>query len=133
MSKQQSPFSFALRAKSFTHAFAGLRDMFLTEHNAWIHALASVLALGFAWWLKVDPAGFSLVIMAVAMVWVAEAFNTVLEMMANLVVGQRYSKTVKRAKDIAASAVLIAAVGALGVGVCILGPPFYRQMTPWLG
>ena len=113
------------------HAFRGLGDMLFTEHNAWIHALATVLALDFAWWLGIDRYGLALIIIAIVVVWAAEAFNTVLEIMADLVVGQRYSKIVKRAKDIAAAAVLITAIGAIGVGIAILGPPICHRLAPW--
>ena len=131
MKKKENPFSIGSRLKSFAHAFAGLWDMLATEHNAWIHALATFLALDFAWWLGIDQEGFVLIVIAIVIVWVAEVFNTVLEIMANLVVGERYSKTVKRAKDIAAAAVLIASIGAVIVGVTILGPPFYQRVAPF--
>ena len=131
MRKKENPFSIESRVRSFAHAFAGLWDMLATEHNAWIHALATFLALDFAWWLGIDRKGFALIVIAIVMVWVAEVFNTVLEIMANLAVGQRYSKTVKRAKDIAAAAVLIASIGAVMIGVAILGPPFYERMAPF--
>ncbi len=104
--------------------------MFLTERNAWVHALATILVLDFAWWLGINRRDFVLIIIAIVIVWMAEAFNTVLEIMADLVVGQRYSKTVKRAKDIAAAAVLIATMGAVGVGIAILWPPLYQRLAP---
>ena len=131
MKKKEPQFSITSRLKSLVHAFRGLGDMLFTEHNAWIHALATVLALDFAWWLGIDRYGFALIIVAIVIVWVAETFNTVLEIMADLVVGQRYSKIVRRAKDIAAAAVLIAALGAVCVGVAILGSPLCQRLAPW--
>ena len=131
MSRKGNPFSITSRLRSFGHAFNGFKDMLLTEHNAWIHALATILALDFAWWLKVDRSQFAIIVITAVIVWVAEAFNTVLEMMANLVAGQRYSVTVKRAKDIAAAAVLGASIGALTVGIVILGPPFWDRVAPF--
>jgi diacylglycerol kinase (ATP) len=133
--KRRSRFSIRSRFESIRHAARGFRDMLLTEPNAWVHAILTILALDLAWWLRIDRTSFALVIIAIVMVWVAEAFNTVLEMMADLVVTpQRYSRTVKRAKDIAAGAVLIASVGALAVGLTILGPPLYQRLAPfWAG
>ena len=130
MSKKVNQFSIESRFKSLVHAFRGLGDMLLTEHNAWVHALATVLVLDFAWWLGINRHDFALIIIVIVIVWMAEAFNTVLEIMANFVVGQRYSKTVKRAKDIAAAAVLIATMGAIGVGIAILWPPLYHRLAP---
>ena len=132
MRKKENQFSIVSRFKSFGNALAGLSDMLFTEHNAWVHVLGTILALDFAWWLEVDRNGWALILIAIVLVWIAEAFNTVLEIMADLVVGQRYSKMVKRAKDIAAAAVLIAAMGAVGIGISILGPPFYHRLAPFL-
>ena len=106
--------------------------MLSTEPNAWIHAFATVAAVYLSWWLKLDGVGWILIILAIVFVWTAEAFNTVLEIMADLVVGERYSQIVKRAKDIAAAAVLIASFGALAVGLIILGPPLYERISPFL-
>jgi len=130
MNKRKNPFSIESRFKSFIHAFRGLGDMLLTEHNAWVHALATILALDLAWWLGVGRHDFAVIIIAIVLVWMAEVFNTVLEVVADLLVGQHYSKIVKRAKDIAAAAVLIASMGAIGVGLTILGPPLYHRLAP---
>lgn len=128
MRKKES-FSFIGRLRSFYHATNGLIDMISTEHNAWIHALATGLVVALSWLLGINAIEFTFIIISIVLVWTAEAFNTVLEIMADLVVGERYSAIVKRAKDIAAAAVLIAVIGAVIVGLIILGPHFYEQMT----
>ena len=130
MRKRGHPFSIGSRLESVRHAFRGVRDMLATERNAWVHLVATVLVLDFAWWLEIDRIEMALIIIVIVIVWAAEAFNTVLEIMADLVVGQRYSRLVKRAKDISAAAVLIAALGAAGVGLVILGPPLYHRLFP---
>ncbi len=131
MRRKENQFSIGSRFRSVVHAITGLGDMLFTERNAWVHALATILALDFAWWLGIDRNGWALIIIAIVLVWVAEAFNTVLEIMADLVVGQRYSKMVKRAKDIAAAAVLITAIGAIGIGFAIFWPPLYHRLAPF--
>jgi len=115
------------RIKSFGHAFAGLKDIMTTEHNAWIHAVSTIISLSLAVWLRIDFLQFVLIIMVITLVWVAEAFNTVLEIVVNMV-SPRYSKVAKRAKDIAACAVLVAALGAAAVGILILGPPLLAKL-----
>ncbi len=127
--KRKEPFSLTARIKSVSHAMRGLIDMVMTEHNAWVHALATIVVLDLAWWLKVSSVEFALIVISVVLVWIAETFNTVLEIMADLVVGRRYSRIVKRAKDIAAAAVLIAALGALAIGITILGPHLYLRLN----
>ena len=127
--KRKESFSFIARLKSLSNATSGLVDMISTEHNAWIHALVTVIVLILSWFLGVNAIEFTFIVISIVMVWTAEAFNTVLEIMADLVVGQRYSAVVKRAKDIAAAAVLIAVFGAIVVGVIILGPHFHDRLT----
>ena len=59
--------------------------------------------------------------------WVAETFNTVLEILVNMV-SPRYTAVAKRAKDIAAAAVLVAAIGAFIVGLVLLGIPLLERL-----
>lgn len=128
MRKHRS-FSIIERVKSLSHAFRGLWDMIQTEHNAWIHALATVLVLGLSLWLGIGRIEFALVVVSILLVWTAETFNTVLEIIADLVIGDRYSRIVKRAKDVAAAAVLITVFGAIVIGLVILGPPLYSRLS----
>ena len=115
------------RIQSFQYAFSGLRDVLLTEHNAWIHAIFTILGLVLALWLRISFTEFVLIIIVITLVWVAEVFNTVLEVVVNMV-SPRYTTAAKRAKDIAAGAVLVAAIGAFIVGLAILGPPFCAKL-----
>ena len=127
---QKKPrFSPKSRLRSFSYAFIGLRDMLWTEPNAWVHAFATALALGLAFWLQVGRVKLCILILSIVSVWAAEAFNTVLEIMADLVVVDRYSRIVKRAKDIAAAAVLVASMGALAIGLIVLGPPLLERLN----
>ena len=129
MKYKNRSFSVAGRVRSIRHAFVGLLDMLATEPNAWVHALATVVALDLAWWFGVTREEFALIVIAIVSVWVAEAFNTVLEIMADLVVGERNSRIVKRAKDIAAAAVLIAAIGAVIIAVIVFKPYFVMKIS----
>ena len=61
------------------------------------------------------------------MVWIAEAFNTVLEFVIDIVSPQ-YNEIAKRAKDIAAAAVLIATIGAVIAGIVLLAPPIMTKI-----
>ena len=115
------------RLESFAHAFRGLKDVLTTEHNAWIHAIFTIVVLSLCVWLRVEFMEFVLIILVVTLVWVAEAFNTVLEIIVDMV-SPRYSKAAKRAKDIAAGAVLVSAIGAAIVGLFILGPLFLEKI-----
>jgi len=65
---------------------------------------------------------WSALVIAIVMVWVAETFNTGLEVLAEAITQERHPM-LKVAKDIAAAAVLIAAVGAAIVGAILFLPP----------
>jgi diacylglycerol kinase (ATP) len=114
-------FSVAARAKSFRHAFAGLADMLRTQHNAWLHAAATlaVCAAGLA--LRVAARDWRWLIAAIALVWIAEAINTAFEHLCD-VVAPGFQPSVKHAKDVAAGAVLLAAIAAALIGALVFWP-----------
>lgn len=117
---------FISRVKSFFHAFSGIGDILSTEHNAWIHAVFTIVSLSLSVWLRIHFTEFVLIVIVITLVWVAEAFNTVLEIVVDMV-SPRYSKAAKRAKDIAAGAVLFASIGAAAVGFFVFAPPLMAK------
>lgn len=114
-------FSIAARLKSFTFAFEGFAFMLRTQHNAWVHLVATivVVALGFA--LNVSADAWRWLIAAMGLVWVAEAMNTAFEHLCD-VVSPQFSESVKRSKDIAAAAVLVCVIAATLLGAITLAP-----------
>lgn len=70
------PFRFSARIRSIRHATAGLAHMLRTQHNAWVHAGATlaVTAAGFAFDLPASD--WIALVLAMAVVWAAEALNT---------------------------------------------------------
>jgi len=64
------------RLESFKNAILGLKDILSTEHNAWIHAVLTVIAVGLSLWLEIDYLKFMLIVLITCLVWIAEAFNT---------------------------------------------------------
>lgn len=116
------------RLRSFGHAFAGLRDVFLTQHNARIHAVATLLVVGAGLALEVSRLDWCWLVAAIAAVWVAEAFNTSLEALADAAVPEAHPK-IRVAKDSAAAAVLVAAIAAALIGLLILGRPLLLRLV----
>lgn len=114
-------FSIKGRLKSFTYAFAGFAFMLRTQHNAWVHLAATIVvaALGFA--LRISTHDWLWLIVAIALVWVAEAMNTAFEYLCD-VVSPQFSEQVRRCKDIAASAVLICVIAAALIGALVFWP-----------
>jgi diacylglycerol kinase (ATP) len=114
-------FSIKRRFKSVGYAIAGLVAMVKTQHNAWIHLLATIGVITVGFIVGVTAAQWCLLIIAIISVWAAEALNTAFEALCD-VASPEYHPQVKRAKDIAAGAVLLAAIGAAVIGCVILGP-----------
>ena len=115
------PFSVIARVKGFRHAFAGLWLMLSTQHNAWVHFAATMLVCGAGLVLKVSATDWRWLIVAIVLVWVAEALNTAFEHLCD-VVAPDFHHAVQKSKDIAAGAVLICAVAAAGIGVMTFWP-----------
>ena len=115
------PFAYlARRARSFAAAVAGLRILAGESHSR-IHALATVLAVVAGAVAKLTPIEWCALVFAIALVWVAEGLNTAIEKLADAVMPHRHD-LVGKAKDVAAAAVLIAALAALAVGAVLFVP-----------
>ncbi|MEL6635230.1 MAG: diacylglycerol kinase family protein [Bacteroidota bacterium] len=113
------------RIASFGYAFRGIADLFGSEVNARIHAVAAILALGLGWYLDISRVEWGLIALCIAAVLSAEAFNTSLEALTDLVSPER-QELARKAKDTAAGAVLLVAMGAATVGLLIFLPKLLR-------
>ena len=109
------------RLDSFKFAFKGMRNLFKTEPNAVIHLIAAILAIGLGFFFSISTTEWCFVIFAIALVFCAEAFNTSIEHLTNLV-SPDYNELAGKTKDAAAAAVLFVAIGAALVGIIIFLP-----------
>jgi diacylglycerol kinase (ATP) len=114
-------FSVTDRVKSFGYALRGLGFVLRSQHNAWIHLglTVAVIAAGYA--LQLQPDEWRWIVLAIALVWVAEIVNTAFEHLCD-VVQPEFHVSVKAAKDVAASAVLVASIAAAIIGVMVFWP-----------
>lgn len=114
-------FRIAARIRSFAHAFRGLAALVASQHNAWIHAAATVAVViaGFAF--GVTRIEWALLALAVGLVWSAEALNTALEWVAD-VASADHDPLIGRAKDVAAAGVLLAAAAAVAIALLVFVP-----------
>jgi diacylglycerol kinase (ATP) len=115
------------RRASFRYAFAGCRYALRTQANARIHAIASFAVIGLACWLGLSRIDWSILLLAIGLVWVAELVNTALEAVVDLVSPELHPLA-KVGKDVAAAAVLMSAITAAIVGLLILGPPLWERV-----
>jgi diacylglycerol kinase len=118
---------FVSRAHAFGHAFRGWWYVLRTQHNVWIHAIASTLAILLAWWLNLSTRDWAVLLLTIALVWTAEFINTALEAVVDLASPQQHPLA-KIGKDVGAAAVLIAALTSILIGILILGPPLLEKL-----
>lgn len=116
------------RLASFRYAIAGLAHVLRTQRNAWIHAVASLAVVLLAFWLQLSLTHWALLVIAMALVWMAEFVNSALEATVDLA-SPDVHPLAKVGKDVGAAAVLIAAVSAALVGLLILGPPLAQRLS----
>ncbi len=114
-------FSVGARIKSIGYALEGVATLIRTQHNAWLHFAAAIAVVAAGFVGGVSPGEWLALIFAIALVWCAEALNTAFEFLCD-VASPEFHPKVKQAKDVAAAAVLFAAIAAVAVGLVIFGP-----------
>lgn len=120
---------FSLRARllSFGYALDGIKTLLLEQHNARIHLFATIIVFALAAVLNLAVQQWLWLVLAVVMVWAAEAVNTALEYLADAAVPEQHP-LIKKAKDVAAAAVLMTAVGAATIGGLVLLPAIVNAL-----
>lgn len=115
------------RLRSFGFAVRGFGVVLRTQHNAWIHLVATscVVLLGLC--LPLGRTDWGLLCVAIGLVWMAESLNTALELLADATAPDAHP-LVRDAKDTAAAGVLCVAIAAVGVGLLVLGPPLLEAL-----
>ncbi len=123
---------FSSRSRSFGYAFRGWWHVLRTQRNAWIHAVISTAVIIVSFWLRLPARDLAVLLVTIAMVWAAEFFNTAIEAVVDLASPMQHPLAAV-GKDVGAAAVLIASLASVGVGLLILGPPLWKQISTWVG
>jgi diacylglycerol kinase (ATP) len=105
----------------------GVSVVLKSQHNAWIHAVATVAVCLAGLLLRLSTPEWCWIVLAIVAVWTAEALNTALELLADIASPGVHPLT-GRVKDVAAGAVLISALGSMAIGAMIFGP---RVLAIW--
>jgi len=119
--------TFTGRLRSVKFAVRGVVIMLKTQHNAWLHATATVLVLAGGLVVGLSVSEWCWIALAITSVWTAEALNTAFEFLTD-VASPDFHPIAEKAKDVAAGAVLLAACGSVAIGVLVLGP----HVVAWL-
>ena len=115
------------RWASMRHAARGVKRLWATQMNARIHAGAVLAVTAMGYWLDISPLEWGLLILAMGLVLCAEGLNTAVEFVVDLA-SPRWSALARDAKDVAAGAVLIASVAAVGVGLAVFMPKLLDRL-----
>jgi diacylglycerol kinase len=111
----------------FGYAFSGLWYALRTQVNMQVHLAIAALAIILGIILRISSVEFALVFVAIAGVLIAELFNTVIELCVDLA-SPDYHPLAKRAKDVAAGAVLLSAMLAIVIALFVYGPHVWAIM-----
>jgi len=114
-------FSFLDRIKSFKYAFTGFSNLFKNEHNARVHLVLTLVVILLGVLLKINSIEWSLIVMAIGIVFIAELLNTAIEKLADFV-EPNTNKTIGEIKDYGAAAVLTAALVSIVLGSIVFIP-----------
>jgi diacylglycerol kinase (ATP) len=121
-------FNLRERAFSFRHAWRGIVLIVRTQHNAWIHLVATIGVVIAGRWTRLSWVEWAALVLAIGLVWVAEALNSAVEFLADEVSLEKRER-IGRAKDAGAGAVLLASISAAVVGLIIFVPHWLAALA----
>ncbi|WP_420708826.1 diacylglycerol kinase family protein [Bacillus sp. REN16] len=107
--------------KSFSYAIQGLREAFFSERNLQIHFLFSIIVVICGFLFQITKVEWMVILVLIGGMFSIEMINTAVEKVVDLVTNE-FHPLAKKAKDIAAGAVLIYAIIAVIIGLIIFLP-----------
>lgn len=115
---------------SFKYAFTGMWSAYKSERNMKIHIAVAILVILFGIFLQISTYEWLACIVCFAMVIGAEMFNTAIETVVDIAMPKKDERA-KKAKDVAAGAVLVFAIGSAIIGSIIFIPKIidYLNLT----
>ncbi len=108
-------------AISFQHAFDGVWHAIITQPNFRIHLLAATTAIVCGLKFSISTTEWLILTLVITGVIVVELINTSIEAVVDLLT-QQHNHYAKIAKDVAAAAVLMSAIGSVIIGLIIFIP-----------
>ena len=118
--------------RSFIYAFRGIFYVVRTQRNMQVHLGIGALAVALGLFLGLSWGEWAALIVAMTVVYCLEMVNTVVEATVDLIT-REYHPLAQVAKDAAAGAVLLGAIGAIGVGIVLFLPKLLRLLFGWFG
>lgn len=121
----QIGFSISERLRSFRHAFSGIKLVLEYEHNARIHLVILIIVVITGFLTRISSGDWIAILVASGLVFISECFNTAVENLADIITVKQ-DENIRRAKDVAAAGVLLAAVFSVIIGLIIFIPALSR-------
>ncbi len=116
------------RILSFKYAFKGIWVVASKEINFQIHIIAAIIVLLLGYLLNIREKEWIIILLCIAIVMAAEAFNSAIEKLVDIVSPDINPKAGK-IKDIAAGAVLITAIASAIIGLIIFIPKILKLIN----
>lgn len=113
--------------RAFGCAIRGILTAVQTERNMKIHIAAALIVFIAAALLQLDRMSWLFLVLAIALVFIAELVNTAVEAIIDLISPDEHVLA-RVAKDTAAGAALVAAVFAVVIGILV----FYEPVWEWI-
>ncbi len=111
--------------RGFGYAFKGITYAAVTQLNFRVHLLAMFAAVFMGFVFKITLNEWCWVMLCIALVLITELVNTAVETLTDMV-SPGYNQKAGMVKDVAAGAVLIAALFALITGITIFLPKLLK-------
>lgn len=118
---KRQPFSLSKRIRSFRYAWQGICTLLRDEHNSRIHVVIMTAVIAAGALLGISAGEWCAVAICFGMVLMAEAMNSAVEAIADLVMPEQHP-LIKKAKDVAAAGVLFTAIASAATGLIIFIP-----------
>ena len=106
---------------SFKYALTGIRLAVEVDRNIRLHVLVGIIVLLISYVLRISEFEFIFILFSIFFVLITEMINTAIEEMTTLITNEHKWEAMID-KDVAAAAVLLAAIFALVVGFIIFVP-----------
>ena len=106
---------------SFKYAIEGLKTAYIEEQNLRVHTLCSILVIIFGFVFHLSKIEFSICLILIGLVLMAEFFNTSIESVVDMITLEK-NPYAKKAKDVAAAGVLDFAFISAVIGLIIFLP-----------
>lgn len=123
---QRKPTSFSVKKNfiSFKYAFNGIKFILSTQINFLIHLILAILVVFSGLVFKISNMEWIVIVLTIAIVLTAEAINTAIEKLTDMV-SPDYDEQAGKVKDIAAASVFIVAIASVIIGLIIFLPKVY--------